>query len=839
LPLPPFITTRGSAVPVAAAAGPALLRDLRRLLGPRELLVDAAARAVYARDASHLAGGPPLGVALPRDAAQAAAVVAACARHGVPWVARGAGTGLSGGAVPPAGALVIGLARLDRCIIAAEAGRADAGAGVVNERLSRAARPYGLCFAPDPSSQSAATLGGNVAENAGGPHTLKVGVTLNHVLALEWVDSEGQPCVTGSGLPYERGFDLRALLIGSEGTLGLVTSARVRLTPEPPALTTLLALFPRLDDATAAVVALMGTGLLPEAVEMVDQAMLEAVEEAFHFGFPTDVEAAMIVEFGGLAEAVAEDAARAARLLGERGAREVRRAADDEERAALWRCRKKAFGAVGRLAPNYVTMDIVVPLARLPEIVRQVGEIGRRRGVRVATVFHAGDGNLHPGVHYDDRDADLTRRAHLAADEILAATLALDGSVTGEHGVGLEKLHVVGRQLDPVAADLMRGVKQLFDPRGLVNPGKALPPAPLPGAPAPARASATAPTEIRFAWDSLTVRAPGEAPLAEIQALALARGLWIPCGAVFAEAGGVGLGAASSLREAIDRGLPGPSLLGTGPLRDSLLEVWAETGNGRALRAGAPVFKNVAGYDLARLLCGAGGALARVTGATLQLKPLPETVAAWRAVSRPGAPPPDLAPLARELATWGADLAGAVCAGRWTPDDGWSLLVVAGGRDRPWDLDRRAARLAALLGPAGLRDLDETRLPFAQLATLATQPWWPAWTRVGGDWDLLAPSGAPSGWPGGAGEGVVFQTAPRLAWVARSSQGAGSPELHHDVLAEAWQRDAIVRDGVFTEPPPPIDRRSLPLLAGLKALFDPGDRLPRPSWLPRPPAEAP
>ncbi len=513
--------------PPADGTGPAaLVAALRRRLGPDAVLADEAALAVYARDASHLELGRPLAVALPADAAAAADAIALCARHGVPFVPRGGGTGLSGGALPPAGAVVVATARLEAVGPVDAAGRrVTAGPGALNEAIGRAALAHGLHFAPDPSSQAAATLGGNVAENAGGPHTLKVGVTLHHLRRLEWVDPAGRRWHSGRGLAWERGLDLLGLLAGSEGTLGFVTAADLRLVPAPRATATLLALFPRLDDATAAVVALMGQGVLPAAVELIDQAMLQAVEQAFRFGFPTDQAAAMVVEFDGDPEAVDEDAALAAALLAARGASSVRRAADEAERTELWRCRKRAFGAVGRLAPTYISMDVCVPLARLPAIVRAAGEIAARHGVRIATALHAGDGNLHPGVHYDARDPDLARRAHAAADAIILAALAMNGSVTGEHGVGVEKRHLVGRQLDRHAAGLMHGIKRLCDPAGLCNPGKALPPEPEAcGEPPPE------PDGVVCDAASLTVTAPAGARLSELQAAALAHGLWIPLG---------------------------------------------------------------------------------------------------------------------------------------------------------------------------------------------------------------------------------------------------------------------------------------------------------------------
>ena len=454
-----------------------LLERLQSVLDEGGLLTDAASRRVYAHDASHFRLGLPAAVALPRNAEQVGRVLALCAGAHVPVVCRGTGTGLSGGALPSEGCVVLSLARLEALgDVDAVGRRVAAGAGVLNARVSRKAAAQGLEFAPDPSSQATATIGGNIAENAGGPHCLRYGVTLSHLLRLRWCDADGRPWSAAGGRAVRRGLDLVSLLCGSEGTLGVITGADLALVPVGRSLQTLLAVFPALDDAVAAVVKLVQSGLLPVAVEIVDQTMLQAVEAAFAFGFPTDVQAVMIVEFSGSEEAVNADASAARELLLAGGAREVTLAADEQERDTLWLCRKKAFGAVGRLAPRYVTMDVVVPLGRLPRLVHDIQEIKVRFGVEIATAFHAGDGNLHPGIHYDDRDPRQTRQAHAAAEAIILRALELDGSCTGEHGVGIEKLDMLPRMIDGVTAGLQRGIKEVFDPDGQLNPGKLLTP---------------------------------------------------------------------------------------------------------------------------------------------------------------------------------------------------------------------------------------------------------------------------------------------------------------------------------------------------------------------------
>lgn len=577
----------------------AFLSDLRARFGPDGCLDDAAARRVYARDASHLELGAPLAVLLPRHHDDVVAAVRLCADAGVPFTARGAGTGLSGGALPDDGSVVISLARLTAVAGADDPDRATVHAepGVANAALNRLLAPRGGAFAPDPGSMEASTVGGNVAENAGGPHCLKVGTTVHHVRSLRWVDAAGTTWTSRGA-----GGDLTPLLVGSEGTLGIVTGAELVVSSREPGCATLLAYVGGLDVAARAVVDLLGSGLLPAALEVVDGAMLAVVEEAFGFGFRTDAAAAMIIEFtGGVADAAA-DAARATERLLAVGA-EVRAARDEAERLDLWRCRKRAFGAVGRLSPNYVTMDVAVPLARLPEIVDAVAAAGRRHDVRIATALHAGDGNLHPGVMYDARDADSTRRAHAAADAIIDAALDLGGTVTGEHGVGIEKLDVLPRQLDPVALELMRGLKHALDPRGLCNPGKLLPDGPGLGATPPL------PTAVRLDRDSMTVAAPTATSCAAVREAAAAIGFAVP--GLDAFAGDAPLAAA---------------LAGDRTVRGSLLELWARTGDGRPFHTGRPVVKNVAGYDLARVAASlAAPGVVDLEAATFALRPAGST----------------------------------------------------------------------------------------------------------------------------------------------------------------------------------------------------------------------
>lgn len=788
-----------------------LVARLRQILGPKGYGDDAATRYIYSRDASHLTLGQPLGVALPGTVAQLQQVVQACVTAGVPVVARGAGTGLSGGALPGNGALVLSTGRL--CGIEAVNtawGCVQVETGVPNEKVSLHATTVGFHFAPDPSSQSTATIGGNIAENAGGPHCVRHGVTLQHLRRLHWIGADGQSHVSGHGVVGERGLDLVSLLCGSEGTLGVVTTADLKLMPNPAVTATLLAFFPELDDATRAVVNLLGQGLLPVAVEMVDQSMLRAVEEAFAFGFPTDVAAAMIVEFSGEAHKVDEDSSRTEKILGRSGAREVRQAADEDERTELWKCRKKAFGAVGRLAPSYVTMDVVVPLGHLPHLVQEIQEIKTRHNVAVATAFHAGDGNLHPGVHYDDRDPDETRRAHAAADEIIAAALACGGSVTGEHGVGIEKLHVLPWQMDAVTARLHREIKAAIDPADVLNPGKLLPDAKADYAPLK-----PLPPAIDFQWESLTVSAPGQTRLSAIQEQAFARGLWLPVG-VPGNGRDFGLGYDPTVNELLDHLAVGPALFASGTARDFLLESWAEAGDGEIFHCGAPVFKNVAGYGLAHMLCGSGGVFVDHLAATFALRPRPEKAMVVHLKKTPEATG-DLDPLLQWLAT----RAGGMAEAQILVDPERGVLVLIAGRERSWDLGAVAAELSACLGPAGWEVATKAEAPFAAVGTWLTTDIFPAWALNGTHWSTAAPLPTHESTRGlGLDTRHVRQARTGRCWLP----GAGEP-------LPGWQVEPFVVDGVVAPLPQPAAGVPVPMFTALKNIFDPASKRPAPTWL--------
>jgi glycolate oxidase len=419
--------------------------------------------------------GAPQAVVFPDNTDEVAAAVRIARRYDLPVVPRGAGTGLSGGAVAAVGGVLIVLTRMNRILEVDVANRtALVEPGVVNLDLSRAIAADGLFYAPDPSSQRACTIGGNVAENAGGPHCLAYGVTTNHVLGLELVLADGEVVWTGAAAPDQPGYDLKGVVVGSEGTLCIVTKALVRLLPLPEETRTLLAIFESIDAATNAVSAIIGAGLIPVALEMLDQAVIRAVEP-LGVGYPTDAGAVLLIEVEGLAEATAEDAGRARAICERVGAREVWEAVDPRDRERLWAGRKGAISALGRLAPNYYVLDGVVPRTRLPEVMQRVGEIADRYGLPVANVFHAGDGNLHPNLLFDERVAGATDSVLAAGEEIMRACVDAGGSITGEHGVGLEKRDFMPWIFTDADLATMAKLKAAFGAGENFNPCKAFP----------------------------------------------------------------------------------------------------------------------------------------------------------------------------------------------------------------------------------------------------------------------------------------------------------------------------------------------------------------------------
>ncbi len=453
-----------------------LVEELRAIVGTDALVISDEGRLVYECDMHTFYKGMPDAVALPSTARQVQAIVTACRREGVPIVPRGSGTGLIGGAMAARGGVMVSLNRMDAILELDLPNRcATVQPGLINLWLTNAVRDRGWFFAPDPSSQMVSSIGGNVATNAGGPHCLKYGITTNHVLGLELVTGTGDLVRLGGAVADRPGYDLVGTAVGAEGTFGLVTAVTVRLLHAPEAVKTALASFTSMEAAAEAVSAIIAAGMLPAALEMLDEVIISAINAGSGAGYPERAAAVLLIELDGPRAEVEAQAERAAAICRERGALDVRVAQDDAERALLWKGRKEAAGAVGRLAPTYLLQDAVVPRSKLPVMMRQMAEIARRHGVLIANVFHAGDGNLHPLICYDDRDPDQLERAKRTNEELLAAAIALGGSVTGEHGVGLDKAKNLPLQYAEADLNFMYRLRGVFDPDRLMNPEKLLP----------------------------------------------------------------------------------------------------------------------------------------------------------------------------------------------------------------------------------------------------------------------------------------------------------------------------------------------------------------------------
>ena len=454
-----------------------LSENLRSIVGRDSVLTEPDELLVYECDGLPQHKRRPRAVVFPASTEEVAGVLRLLAQDGVPFSPRGAGTGLSGGALALDSGVVIELARMRRLLkIDRENRLAVVQTGMVNAQLSRAAAPFGLHYVPDPSSQASCTIGGNLAENAGGIHCLKYGMTVDHVLAARVVLAGGEIVDLESPGGGWSGYDLLGVFVGSEGTFGIATEATVRLVPLPSAVRTLLAVFTDIDDASRAVSAIIAAGLVPAALEMMDGAIIRAVEASvFAAGIPLDAEAALLVELDGLEVGLDEEAQHAESICREHGAREVRTASDEHERKRLWAARKGAFGAMGRISPDTMLQDAVVPRSRLPEVLAATYRIGAKYGLRVANVFHAGDGNLHPFLCFDARHPEEVLRVKEAGRELMETCVRAGGSITGEHGVGLDKSDYLPLIFSADDMDTMLRVRAAFDPTGLCNPGKIIP----------------------------------------------------------------------------------------------------------------------------------------------------------------------------------------------------------------------------------------------------------------------------------------------------------------------------------------------------------------------------
>ena len=453
-----------------------LAERLAEIVGPRGVLQRPSELVVYRSDGLPGYAKQPQLAVFPRARDELIAIVRLLAERRVPFVPRGAGTGLSGGALAD-GVVLVGLNRLNRILSIDPVERlAVVEPGVVNVALTRAATPYGLHYAPDPSSQAACTIGGNVAENAGGPHCLKYGVTLNHVRAVTAILPDGEIIRLGNAAGEADGYDLLGAFVGSEGCFGVALDVTVRLSPNPPAVRTLLADFMSIGAAARATSAIIASGIVPAALEMMDGATIRAVEASIYAaGYPVDAEAILLIELDGLAAGMDADTARVEAMCQEAGARTIRIARDEAERARLWQGRKKAFGAMGRVSPHLVVQDAVIPRTRLPEVLASIREIATRHGITICNVFHADDGNLHPNIGYDANDPDEQARVQTAMREIMATCVAAGGTITGEHGIGLDKLDYMPLIFSDESLAAMCRLREVFDPDRRSNPGKVIP----------------------------------------------------------------------------------------------------------------------------------------------------------------------------------------------------------------------------------------------------------------------------------------------------------------------------------------------------------------------------
>ncbi|PYM33468.1 MAG: FAD-binding oxidoreductase [Candidatus Rokuibacteriota bacterium] len=453
-----------------------LRRELEAIVGRDGVLSDPEELLVYESDGLTLFRALADFVVFPRSAEDVAAIVRLANREALPFVARGAGTGLSGGCLPSEGGVVISLMRMNRVLeVDYDNQIAVVEPGLVNLHLSWAVGPKGYYYAPDPSSQQACTIGGNIANNSGGPHTLKYGVTTNHVLGLEVVLPDGEIAWLGGRTRDALGYDLAGVFVGSEGTFGVATKVVVRILRKPQAVKTVLAVFDEITQASEAVSAVIARGLVPAAMEMIDQLTIQAVEDAFGCGYPRDAAAALLIEVDGLAAGMESQVERIVAACREAGAREVRAARDEAERQLLWKGRKSAFGAYGRVSPAYMVMDGVIPRTRLPYVLNRVNQIVEAHGLRVGNVFHAGDGNLHPNILYDPRVPGEEARVVAAGAEIMRVCAEVGGSISGEHGIGLEKADFMPFIFSAADLEFMRRLKDAFNPGGLCNPGKIFP----------------------------------------------------------------------------------------------------------------------------------------------------------------------------------------------------------------------------------------------------------------------------------------------------------------------------------------------------------------------------
>lgn len=642
-----------------------LIETLQKIVGKPHVLVGRAGTELYSYDAS-LAWGQPGVVVFPADTQEATAIVLAANQAGVSFVPRGFGTNLSGGTVLPEG-IIICLSRFNRILgIYPQSRYAVAQPGVTNLELQNALAPLNFFYAPDPASQKVSTLGGNIGENSGGPRCLKYGVTTNHVLGLEMILPHGEIIRTGGAALDPPGYDLRGTITGSEGTFGIVTEITVRILPAHEAIITMLAIYDDIAAAAQSVSAIIGAGIVPTTLEMMDAPIINAVEDSYACGYPRDAAAVLIIEVEGPAAGLEHQAQSIRELCMQNGCREINEAGNDGERNRLWEGRRGAFGAVARLSPSFLVNDCSVSRTKLPEALARVTDISEKYNIPYGNVFHAGDGNLHPLLLFDARDAEQMKRVKKAGWEIMEACVALGGTISGEHGIGVEKqaaMHMVFSQED---LDFQQGLKDAFDPENLLNPGKVIPPKGLDGEEkkalvetggnqdtlallvqavqsAAAQEQALVPSGngsrqdfgnrlsgtsepldsaglneiIEYDPPNQVVTVGAGLSLAKLQTELQCHNQWLPLRPPFANRshslGGLAATAAC-----------GPERMVYGSVRDLMLGLRFVDGRGRLITAGGKVVKNVAGYDITRLMVGSAGTLGMITEMTLKVATLPE-----------------------------------------------------------------------------------------------------------------------------------------------------------------------------------------------------------------------
>ncbi len=647
-----------------------LIRNLRQIVGKENVLTSRTHSELYSYDASLARGGPDL-VVFPATTSEISQIVKAAHRAGVDWVPRGFGTNLSGGTVLPGSGLVVGLTRFNRILEINPRGRyAVVQPGVTNLELQTALADVGFFFAPDPASQKVATLGGNVGENSGGPHCLKYGVTTNHILMLETVMADGRIVQLGAPALDPPGYDMRGAFIGSEGTLAIVTEMMVRIMPKPEMVITLLAVYDSIVDAARSVADITAAGIVPATLEMMDATVIHAVEDSYACGYPRDAAAVLIIEVEGPSAGLQDQSRRIRDLCHRNRCRNIRQAKNDAERDRLWEGRRGAFGAVARLAPNYLVNDGTVPRDRLPEALAKVGAIVRDFGFDHGNVFHAGDGNLHPLIFFDSRDAGELERVEKAGWQIMQTCADLGGTISGEHGIGQEKLDAMRMVFSEADLAAQRRLKSAFDPDHRLNPGKVIP-APLrSGVPDPyppdspcrpsydvageyhlqkqIKAAISKPSGllplgsgslrnfgnrenrpleviesrtlsgiIEHNPANQVVTAGAGMRLAELQQFLADHNQWLPLRPPLA-------GTSHTLGGIVALAHCGPERFSYGAPRDLILGLRFISGEGEIVNAGGRVVKNVAGYDMTRLLTGSAGTLGLITQATMRVATLPE-----------------------------------------------------------------------------------------------------------------------------------------------------------------------------------------------------------------------